>query len=533
MRFVKSNVLTYGSEIVACQIDWEGIDLKRRDDRAIQPYAAHFIIETYKNLSSHEDDNAYWNSIYKSINDIFASLSVDDQRVIANFFIDAHTCIIDTLSNDPTMEKVEIVIRQLQMLIIRMSDAINLRRIFTNYVVHGGAITFPDLSEVGGRTQDRSWLTFKYDEYVDLTELSLMSKMMSPIWGELIYRTKNIIETNLKETQFCAILHEYFKQYGTLLEKFFDYIYNIVKSPQDEVTTSFNGQTPNNMVSYVFGTMFVKKFVNVDLLLKECNIMTYVNSCTRQTTSTYLSGLQDRNRANLRLDFSREDDGNASYLEDVSCSTRHTADVPIIVEHATERTIDAMIQSYGISKTIFDRAVAFYLKNPISQTVLNKYIASTMFGHRIGGASGINMLDAITYSKLMAFTQIYMAMHGYTELVHLLTMTPTEIPQPGPVSKTNISIRFNVTSSEEYRNCKNLFPYKIGNLQWDSCLSNIVDTITTYVSYYNTAPAIWDMVDGDAFQNGQQLVYTDSIIRAICGFILHVARYMLQQDDAE
>ena len=530
MRYVKSTMSLNGADTVVCKLDYEGIDLQRNDDIAKDPDAACFLIETYKKLSTEnpipgEDP---WDAAFGPVNMILSVMEEKDQRAFVNFFIDAKVLINSSFVE--TSEQLDRLTKKLESSFYYLDREIKLRE-YLNTFVKAGHIVFPDLSNIGARAHDKPEFTFGYDEYIYLTEISLVCKMLAPLWGEIIYRTKHITNTNFKETQCCTIMYSYLMSYGSLIDKFTNYIYNSVKEPKSvnesgDVTRGFNGYTSNNTVLYVFGTMCVKKFVNIDLRKDICNIMTYVNTCTKMTTQTQRVNMQGKNRASLRHDYTK-DDGNSSALENVSFSTRYTADIPGIVEHALDQTIAKLLVSHKLSKSTYETMLKFYRRNPISLTSLNHYIVATTFGHSIGGGGGFRLLNATAYSKAIAFIQLMMVSKGYpSELAHLLSIVETQTEQSGDNNRINVGMRFNMTSSEEYRNCKNMFTQKIGTIQWDSCIVDIINTITTYESYHSSPPVLWLAYDEED-RNGTLAQYSEHLVRHICSYILFVVRELM------
>lgn len=529
MQFVKDSMVMFASETTVCRIDWTGIDLKRTDGLDKIEGAACFLIDTYKKLVS-EADEGRWDMVFYSVNDFMKKVDVETQRDIANFYIDTWYYINNRAFE--TMEDVEECCHKIRDDLYLLATKTGLKDKLTKYITDGN-IPIPDLSDVGQRAQDRSELTFGYDEHVALTEISLVCKMMTPIWGTLIYKTaKKLVQTDMKESQYCTLLGGYFSLYGSLIEKFYNFIMNLVNGNKRIETRYYNGNTPNNLTLFVFGHMFVKQFVNIDLLKKDpnpCKIMTYVNTCAKNTIDSRDSGMSEKNSARSRLTFESEEK-NHSYLEEDSRSSTVPSDIPVIVEHAIERIVQDMITNHRLLRSVYESAIHYYQRNPIQQTPLNYFIASTMIGHKIGGAAGLSLIDSLTYNKIIAVIQLFMISNGFTVLAELMSLTATDEPQTGSISKVNSSIRFNIKSSEEYRNCNNLFPARVGNIGWDSSLLAIVDMMTLFKTYHNVAPSLLEMMDKESDQNGTLVHYTDGLVRQVCSFILYITRTILEKD---
>lgn len=534
MKYIKDKMPYHGSEVSVCRIDYGDLDLKRTDGLDKDPYCGCFMIETYKklgwNISSQEADDGIdsWEAAFAPINNILELMSEDHQRQVMNFFIDARHLVLSTpMVNVDIINKVT---RQLDDMIFGLNISIKLREQFHTYAI-GGMISYPDLSNVGTRAHDRPEYTFFENEYHALTEIVLICKMLAPLWGEIIYRTKDALDTNFKEVQCITTLYSYLNSYGQLFEKFMEYIYNAVnekKSRPDptDVTTNFNGYTPSPTVMYILGTMLVKKFVNIDIHDPTYNTMTYVNSCARTTYTTNNTNLMRKNRASERRDYTK-DEGNTSALEAISFMTRYPADTPNIIEHALDQSISEMINKFGLSRSTYQEMLRFYRRNPLEQTTINYYLVATTFGHLIGGGSGVELLNALAYSKVVSFVQLLMASKGFaSDMVHLMSAQFTEQEQDNTNHRLNVSMKFNITSSEEHRNCKNMFTEKIGNLSWDTCLLDIVNEVTSVVTIYRSPPVLFAMLEEEE-QNGLSVIYTEYLVRHICAYILFVANEVL------
>ena len=528
MRLEKATLNVDGTDMPVCRVNWGALDLQRTDGADKDPTIAHFQVETYR-LLLRPVEGKDESTIYH-VNDIFANMDESSQREATNFYIDAHLMMRQVFRKPKfTALEVDKLTKDISDRLYVMVMKTHLRDRLRSYILESGEISLPDLSNVGQRTQDDDKLTFREEEYIALTELVLLCKMLAPIWGELIYYSKTVVDINSKETQCCSVLHNIFSLYQNLTDKLFNYIMHMLREDKDnEATAVLNGVTENKMTLFVFGTMFVKKFVNIDLMRPGCNIMTYVKICTEDTTRTRFSNMRKLNRAGLRMQKSDDeaDTGNTSALEEMSTPSRVSADIPILVEHAIERAVQQALLELHISQSDWESVCKYYDMYPVERTSFNRMLLATFFGSRIGGAGGINMVGAKIYNQMIAVVQLHMSGLGFTDLTHLLSIKTTDVPQPGTVSKVNSLIRFNATSSDEYRNCKNLFSYKIGSLQWDTSLKEIMDMITLYINYYNTAPIIWDHLDLDPF-NGEPIIYGEHLVRHICAYILTIVRTVL------
>ena len=174
--------------------------------------------------------------------------------------------------------------------------------------------------------------------------------------------------------------------------------------------------------------------------------------------------------------------------------------------------------------------MGYYTNNVFPITRLNRGIVATMFGRLIGGAQGIQYLDAQSYMQLVTVAQIRMATQSIRTLTHLMTsITPANIKE---THESNIDSRIDNEwdKSFEYRNCIEAFAYNIGGSSAEGFFLAVKKHIILHHHYYNTAPTIASILGDDALQRGEIIMYEETIFRDFCATILHTIEQRKQSD---
>lgn len=488
-----------------------------------------FHVNTYAKLDYKYGDND-WIDIFKPINIFLGTLTEDEQVILGEMFVKVHHVLTHEFTRVDQISHITQKLSEIAYAAIKATDLS--KKIYT--FVKNSDIPIPDLGYVGKKPHHSKDMSFGYDDYIGLTSIVLLCKLFCPVFGEIIYLTKKTLDNSLKETHCIAVLKLILgNDFFDLSQKFQNYISNtIMVRKQISATSTFNGYTYSKFSLIIYAAMLVKKFVNVNIYRQGGNLVVYAITCVRSTMSSLESNMKKKNSVRERKDpgESGDEEGNYSRLETESFPSRSPVDVPVLVQVGVEHFIRTSMDEYNIDLRQFEEAVRYYEKYPSPITDINKYIICTFFGHHIGGAFGINMLDADTFMKLIAFTQLYMLnyMHDVADydLIHAISIIPTDKIK---VKSTLVDdkIQMSKGASFAYRNCKQMFPYSIGNTSWDAKTKDITDFITTQIHMFNTANVIWDRM-GQPNENNKTFVYGEGILQAIFKFIEHVLQIVGQ-----
>lgn len=463
-----------------------------------------------------------WDTVFYSVNQFFITLSVDDQKKIAMTLMMMHHALVEFIRADQP-ERLILFTHDLGSHLVQLNTEIQLCRKLELFVENN--IPIGDFSDAGTRAQDTEELTFYRPEVVKLTAIVLLCKMMTPIFGVLMDYLKRQVDTNVKSVHCVSILSELFKQqYNPLITKLKNYIRHALRGcTQETQTMIFGGNTENSLCDRVYGGLFVRNFVNVNLFQPNGNLMKFVIVSIKKAAITQQNNaLRSPVYARIPLDNNDGDGGNTAQSEVDSITSSKPADVvgiiqatlpKVLLKHLTDPT-------YEISMDEYDACLKFYQRSLIRPQCFNKFLTPIFYGKDIGGGKGVLMLHAMEYTQMVALLQMILFSMGYAEVGHLITALPgldVKLTQ----TEDEDFIRVNYRSSSHYKNCKGMYeqsPLGAGGKDWDKQIASVVDELLKINYYYNTAPFLWAATDQPNC-NGQAIRVSPQAINSLCSFI--------------
>lgn len=589
MKLVRREMKRFGNDIIVAFLDTEGLDLgidamvevpeveddtdripadeleneeeddtlstEDNDDPIVDPILTdngpldlskvYFYVDTYNYLSGQEASS--WDMCLSPINAFFANLSQDDQRKLCLFYINARRQIDNELVHTNIVDVATDLGNELYDLAIECDLASKL--IYFAGHAELSHIPIPDLAYAGSRAHDVVAYTFREPEYIVVLAISILSKMLCPIWGDLIYRTTRKIDNLMKETYCLNVIQPILStpQFRDVSKKLFDYVANIVNTamagsyPHAEFTSSYSGFSRERFHQFVHATILVKRYVSFDLYDESCraasrsgNIMTWTASCARHAFTSSLNALNKKCHVMRRMDISDthergggDDESNVSVLEYSSRVSHTTVDVPVLIRHGVRMAIRTLCREYGISERDFVQAKLYYEQYPIQVSIVNKILVGALLGNRLGGAHSIQYLDILEYQQLVIITQIFTMMRtGTMDLMYLLSSTTPEMPKSHTTTSPSASIDtiIHLTKNEMpgYKACRKAFSYAIDNVSIESVMNRVHEYITRFHHYHNTPPILSMMMDESPPAHGSLIEYDQMILGSFFKVLLEI-----------
>lgn len=491
----------------------------------------YFCIDTYKKLAT--DPPEIWEALLRPANGFLQHLSEHDSKLLCLFYIDVRKIIDEELIvlRGNLADVSNHIGNKLYDLSVQMDLPSKLI-----YYCHNYDIPVPDLSYAGSRMgQDhREEMTFREPEYYRVMAISILCKLLCPIWGDLTYRTIKYIDTMQKETHCVGVIMPVLgtELFHEVTQKLYLYISNIIDIEMSRsytnasFTATIGGFSKDRFNQSVYAMILVKRYVNVDFYTPNGNLMVWTSTCAKQSFSSLLGTLNKKCHMMKRIDISDgpdkgDEESNISVLEYSSKVTIVTADVPVLIKYGVRKAISNICREYQVSDLDMQAAVTYYHQNPIQVSFLNKILVGTLMGNRIGGARGLKYLSHLEYTQLVVITQIYIANQIHSSLVHLLTAF---IEEETKTYTNTIDQRINslFDSSGEYRACEKIFSYPIDNISIGGILTKIKDHVTKYNHYANTAPNVSTIMDEDPLTKGELIYYDELVMRHFCQIILMI-----------
>lgn len=426
-------------------------------------------------------------------NDFLSTLDPNTQEAIATAFLAMHLEISDPKYTVNEIEELEDILGDI---ILQLDDDTDLCGRINAYIRKSN-IPISDMAEAGTRPQDTPEMTFVQEEAITITTIAILMKILCPILGAFTDKFNRIIDTKYKECHAHAIMTPVFKKrYDDIICKLTYYIKTLISSKlKSDPTAYINGNTLDAMTSQSLDTIIIKRFVNVDLYRPDGNVIKYIASCCRSGADSQQQNASMSNSVRIITDPVEldKDEGNASRMESESKQSIRTADVPVMIKVAARDTIRKIIKSENIDQELIDATFAYYKRNPVVMNPISEFLLCTYYGQDIGGGLGIMMLNSSIVSQLAALLQIICARDGIHNIAHALTFN-IGLNDKTPTFESN-SFSISWKSSSAYTDCKRVIPAGFGELDWDIRLKDIADFLATKHCKYNTAPAIWDLLN--------------------------------------
>jgi len=493
-----------------------------------------FNIKTYDKLS--KSTNYLFTAIIKKpINRFFEFLSQEEKNMLFAMFCKIKFNIENHLSIDfnDVIENIASIIRD-------TFNQCNLVEKIREYIKSDKEISFPDFSKKVLRPQDSPEKTFVESEYIDLTALSIICKLLFPVFGDIIgiYFKRSSEKTNnadklFKERFSMGILKYIFEDhFKELIDKLKFYISNEIRKRRDisdSINGLFKGFTINNVNNHILAALFIKKFVNIDFYCKGGDMMVYILVCTKCTLNSIIGGFKNKNEDTIKERFTpsdfpekfKSDDNKKSNLEVESFNFDYSIDIPVLSRIGMFKLIKDKLEEFQVDEYIYNDVVSFYENNIIHLNPVNILLVSAFFAKELGSVIGVQMANINVFIKAVSFLQIYMINTGYKSLIHLLSIIPqTKIK----TIKTSIDNKIIITKGQglEYRVCKDNFVLLDNFYSWDNYITKtICNFIVNSFHTFNTSPTIWNII-GEENKNGQDFEYDDQIINDIYKFIAHL-----------
>jgi hypothetical protein len=310
------------------------------------------------------------------------------------------------------------------------------------------------------------------------------------------------------------------RKYKFLIEKLQNYIKHTVDQNNEESASGLmHGYDNDSLAHHMYGTLMVRQFVNVDLRVRNGNLMTYIIVSIKRAINTVRSTIKKNPTFSRKPVTSKhEEDGNTAQLEIDSMTSRKTLDVGPIIIAAIDPTIKILMNKFQIDFESYQASLAFYKLNPIIPNRVNLDINAMLFSRLLGGGDGLKILHSPEYTKLSTVAQLiaFSTDVNYRELGHMLTARIADNAIDTTINPSMFKVK--VGSSQSYRTVKQLFennPFGFKGKDWDNHVQRITENLTTNKYIYNTSNFLWEWLDEDNL-NGKIFAPTDATITALC-----------------
>lgn len=508
-----------------------------------------FVIRTYNKISK-DDALKSGDNILLPINRFFETLTDKEHISLYKMYAQVAESIekLNVHNRSEVLEKIHTVIHERFI-------SLNLTTRLVDFC-RSGVFTYPNLDHVGKEAHHTLEKTFYYDDYVEITAISLISKMMVPIWGAFIYHMDTVdINANQREplaldfiepTLEDPVLRRIYKKlYGKLSGLTREICVAIDKKTLGSTKTDFilthSGIDIQIFDAMIMATIIVKKMATFECFgrgdaINPPNIIVYIDDSIKKTSENKVKALRKDMKMMPHHGLSGPgDEDNSSILEHVSKTSKKPIDTVVYVTTMAELyEIDRLIVDTDTPLDLYQQAVEYYESNPFDISPFTQSLVASFTGIRFGGARCTNLLPPPLYQRLVVIVQIWLLRNGYKDLAALLTSHTSPTPIDGGESLVAGRIRANL-EGDEYLRCKIIFsgfinkvkiPFgprkkrdaeEFERIDFVNLIDRMIEWLGRYTHTENMAPCLWDYAKVEARPiPGSELQFAETIIRDQC-----------------
>ena len=534
-------------------------------DTTQMPPDITFEIRTYQKIAedkpekgnSKEDNTGIGDKILLPLNMFFETLSEEEQARLYEMYASSHDILrhlkMETLRD--TQNKIQDVIYKT----INKLDLVDRMITFCRQP----AFVYPDLEDVGNKPHHSAEKTFLEEEYIELTAISILCKMLMPIWGEFIQRLSLIdANTNQREKLALDLIEPTLEKstFGPIYRKLFSLITSVtaeIRKNYDKQTiggantayvlTHGGGVDDRMFNEIVMAAIIVKRMASYECFAtlregKPPNAMVYIDNGIRNTTDTKIKGMRkDLKTMPHRPLANHESEDNSSIIDHTSKTSKKPIDVPILVTKLAELWgIPKLLVETKTPLDVFDKAMAYYMSNSFDVNPIAQAMVASFVGTRFGGSKCLQYLDVYQYYQLVTMLQVYLIRIGKVELAALASSISSTTLNEGILSPMGMRLRTTGKSGDEYirmmevikgfiekpgipvgrgkGSSKKVEPVRI---DFTNHIQRMIEWLTDYTHSENMAPALWDFAKVENRPiPGSDCRYDENIIRHLCDFYL-------------
>ena len=528
-----------GAPVTELQIlcDWKNPD---EEEKEVSKNLT-FNIKTYTSLKQN------FHTIMKPVFDFFKTLSDQDKKELFNMFykvkyIEITNNIsatesknINFIENDNDFNEfnnnINQCIEKLSNVILESLDKIDLINKIKCFVIKN--IELPDLSHIGTRPQDSSDTTFYKDDYIELTTLSIMCKMLCPIFGEIIYwfNKSAFLDKTTKEIHAIKILEKVISKYFSfIIEKLLHYIDTRLSAlySNDDINTLFKGYDEFKLKLYIYSTILCKKLVNINLFNKTRNIVTYIYSCIIDTCRSQLKSLKKDDKIMERFENSGGED-DIDLLEHETGRNIQKIGTLLFIRKCVDGVINTIVKNHGLDTTLLEKMYKWYLSNNVDLTIFNEFIIAMVLSKYLGCGNSIRYISIHQFVQILSCIQLVLVNQYKNgkmkselsfnkelipELVYLLSSKHTGIIKTKK-EDVDFQLRFAPLKKEDYKIINEKLEHIDEREEWKTVIQEMSDNLVLYYYEYCCYPDIFKILGEDKDINHEYLKYRHEILSGI------------------
>ena len=486
-----------------------------------------FPVYTYDKLSTAKDQNkpSEWPYVFQFVNQFFDTLSPDDKTIVAKAFaLIKHKINQFQLQNNIYM--IQNLTKEISAVLVDMDMTTDFCTKLYAFVVEKVPIGI--MKNAGKRPQDRPELTFTEDDVKIVNTITVLCKVLCPIFGTLITVTKSQIDSRIKEVHCASIMAGIiWNRYAAVSEKLKYYIehvtHQLIKKEEEDILVY--GHDMASLAYQFYCQLLVRQLVNVDLSVSDSNLMSYIIVSVKRAiinTQGTINGSPTKPRKPPEAES--DDEGNIAQLETDSMTSKKPNYIPDLIIAAVPSVIARYKSMFNITDAEYQECLNYYNGHPFIPNILNRQLNSLLYGQDFGGSDGINILKAPDFNRITVLTQMIIAQYdkdpAFKTLAHLMTAVPSIATTVRNDELNSNLVWMQVSATQSYKNCRQRFvnsTVATKNKEWRPHIESILQDMTESHYAYNTADLLWDFF-GDENKNGILIHLNKDALIAYCSF---------------
>ena len=477
-----------------------------------------FNIYTYSKLrvTSSSEDN--WHLICV-VNEFMMTFDIDERFTLCKMFVRLRSDCVSLRKNVDLFAAV----RKMSARVTNVFTQLNIIERAHDYVNKHEKIVFVANEKKGRRSYDKDELTWGEEDYLKLAALSIICKLMFPVFGEVIHRVCAMSEhTNEgKEIYAATIVADIIeKTAGDVYARFKYYVQYFINAEMsnDDIIAMY-GITSSTLVKRRTASLFVKNLVNFDLYNPEKNMITYLHTSAAAAAKTNYNKKNSIHYSD-RVVIGDDSETNQS---DIDMSTSLYMDKvekrPLILA-AVDTFISDYITRNNLREDIIEEAVEWYRYNMPVPNELNSFLIGLFISNEIGSAYAVQYIDAEMFIKLIVVMQLYMIRTNNSELIPMLSAISTDVERKPElvVNKLMISRGRGAGFSFLTSALSHLDKY----INFEEVFDKLIMYIVSTNHIQNVAPSILEICDITKSSSEGYWRFNDNILHDMFIFIYRI-----------
>ncbi len=488
-----------------------------------------FPVHTYDKLNSvrNKDQPNEWLYVFEFVNGFFDTLTLEEKELVAKTYIISKKAV-DRFQEADDISKLGNLTSEISGYLEDMDTALDFCTKLYDYVVQHVPIGM--MPDAGKRPQDREELTFREDDVKLLNTITVLCKILCPIFGSIIKVARDKIASSLKEQHCASIMTGIIRnRYLAVTEKLRYYVDHVTRQTirEDDASAFLLGHDMNTLGFQLYCQLLVRQLVNIDLAVNDSNLMSYIIVSVKrsaQNTQGAVSGSPTKPRKPPETDS--DDAGNTALIETDSVPSKKQAWVLSVIRAAVPVTVRRIRNLYGILESEYNQCLEYYESHPFTASLLSQQLTSLMYGKDLDGSKCVQSLKFDDFKKLTILLQMIIMSHrndpAFHKLAHLMTAVRTINTSVVGDEVDNNIISVKVQASEAFRQCKMEITNStvaLKNREWKTHIQMLIESITRQHYVYNTSDMLWAYLQEEN-QNGKPIELDSETMIAYCQFYI-------------